>query len=157
MNILGIDPGLSGGAVLLSGTTPRHIVKYTSERDFVEFVRLMRDANVHSAFIEKVGAMPKQGVSSTWKFAQNYGFLRGTIRSFGIPLREVTPNQWQRGLGLPKRSKSTKTQHKRNLLDACHRLLPGHPWTHATGDAALIALYGYEHLNHPGGQAAQAI
>jgi len=151
MKILGIDPGVGGGAVMLLDRTPVSIVSYTTEQDFITFVEEMVRGGVDAAFIEKVNAFPGQGLASTWKFAQNYGFERGVIRTLKIPLYEVVPQKWQRGLGLPQVKE--KTKRKAALKDAAGRFFPSTAWTLKTCDSALIALYGLNTLSSPEGSA----
>ena len=146
MKILGIDPGVGGGAVVISGETPVSIITYTSEQDFITFVESVADS-VDAAFIEKVNAFPGQGVASTWKFAQNYGFERGVVRSLKLPLHEVLPQKWQNGLGLQQVKE--KSKRKAALKDVAGRLFPRVSWTLKTCDAALIAYYGVKTLSSP--------
>lgn len=145
MKVLGIDPGIGGGAVLLVNETPVSIIKFTTEQDFIAFAEGIA-GNVDAAFIEKVNAFPGQGIASTWKFAQNYGFERGVIRTLKIPLHEVLPQKWQRGLGIPQVKE--KTKRKAALKDAAGRLFPKTNWTLKTCDAALIAYYGVKTLSN---------
>ncbi|MCK6488469.1 MAG: Holliday junction endonuclease [Planctomycetes bacterium] len=53
--------------------------------------------------LEKVGAMPKQGVSSTFRFGTGWGMVRGVCAALGIPVVLVMPTQWKKQvlLGLP--------------------------------------------------------
>ena len=53
-------------------------------------------------WVEKVGAMPKQGIASTWKFAQGYGTILGAVSGCALRCRRVTPAVWKRNLGLSK-------------------------------------------------------
>jgi hypothetical protein len=147
MKILGIDPGVGGGAVMLVGRAPVSIVSYTTEQDFITYVEEMARGGIDAAFIEKVNAFPGQGVASTWKFAQNYGFERGVVRALKIPLYEVLPQKWQKGLGMPQVKE--KTKRKAALKDAAGRFFPKDSWTLKTCDAALIALYGLNTLSSP--------
>ena len=48
------------------------------------------------AWVEKVGAMPKQGISSTWKFAQGYGTILGVLGALEVRTQHVTPAVWKR-------------------------------------------------------------
>ena len=146
MKILGIDPGVGGGAVVISGETPVSIITYTSEQDFITFVESVADS-VDAAFIEKVNAFPGQGVASTWKFAQNYGFERGGVRTLKIPLHEVLPQKWQKGWGIPQEKE--KSKRTAALKDVAGRLFPRVSWTLKTCDAALIAYYGVKTLSSP--------
>jgi len=140
VRILGIDPGVGGGLVILENGDPVLIVNYSTEQDFIDVVEEASLNKIDAAFIEKVNAFPGQGVASTWKFAQNYGFERGVVRTLKIPLHEVLPQKWQKSLGLPQ--VKIKTQRKAALKDAAGRFFPQNKWTLKNCDAALIALYG---------------
>ena len=39
--------------------------------------------------------MPKQGVSSTFKFGQGVGIIHGVAGALRLPVTLVTPNQWK--------------------------------------------------------------
>lgn len=45
--------------------------------------------------IEKSQAMPKQGVSSTFKVGVGYGIWLGLLVAIGIPYTEVRPHIWK--------------------------------------------------------------
>jgi len=72
MIYIGVDPGATGAIaavnvdedVLIADFNPGEVLR------FLEGVVL---EDVCRAVIEKVGSMPKQGVSSTFKFGANYG------------------------------------------------------------------------------------
>jgi len=86
--------------------------------------------------------MPKQGVSSTFKFGRGYGFLRGCLVALGIPFEDVTPQTWMRALNVPPRRKNeTKAQFKQRLRGVAQQLFPSEKITLATADALLIAEY----------------
>jgi hypothetical protein len=89
-----------------------------------------------TVWIEKVGAMPKQGVSSTFKFGRGYGFLRGCITALALPWNEVAPGVWQRKLGCLSGGDKNVTKSR------AQQLYPHLRITHATADALLIASYG---------------
>lgn len=139
MMYLGIDPGKSGAAVAL--TCDRRIYdtlrfNKATEQDIADWFRT-RVAGVAGlrAVIERVNAMPKQGVSSTFKFGTSYGFLRGMLAAYRIPFEAVTPGTWQRTLGCLSRGDKNVTKAK------AQELFPQQKWTHADADAALIAEY----------------
>ena len=89
--------------------------------------------------------MPKQGVVSVWTFAENFGFIKGTLESLGIPVTLVTPQKWQAALGTGRGD--TKTAHKNNLKQFACRLYSEHKPTLKTADAMLIATYGMIYEN----------
>jgi hypothetical protein len=49
---------------------------------------------------EKVGAMPRQGSQSGFRFGQADGKVRGIVEAHGLPIIEVRPEHWKKDLGL---------------------------------------------------------
>lgn len=98
MNIVGIDPGQSGGIALLNGTQAEGDVMPVigKEIDGHEVARVLTAARPDLVVIEKVSAMPKQGVTSTFNFGAGYGRLLGVCDALGIPYRLVTPQTWKK-------------------------------------------------------------
>jgi crossover junction endodeoxyribonuclease RuvC len=144
--IIGIDPGGSGGIALLRPDGPGWSIEPYKmpdvEDDICELLAATKGPRF--AFLEKVGAMPKQGVSSTFKFGQHYGLLRGLLTALQIPREFPTPQSWQKALGC-------LTKGDKNVSKAkAAQLWPGIKWTHATADAALIAEYGRRELIRTG-------
>ena len=145
MIIIGIDPGQLGGIAALcdepeEGDVPRIFPTPKTEGDISWQIESLGGS---FAYIEHVHSFPKQGVASTWKFAQNYGFLRGCLVTLGIPFEEVSPMKWQKAMGLLVYNKKlTKTQKKNRNKQKAQQLFPGLKLTHATADAILIAEYG---------------
>lgn len=134
MNILGIDPGQKGGIAFVGENLFVAQKMPDTERDALEAIQLLRG---QFAYIEAVHSMPKQGVASSFKFGQNYGFLRGCLIALGIPFETVTPQKWQKALGCLSRGNKNVTKAK------AQELYPSLKITHATADALLIATYGY--------------
>lgn len=118
-----------------------------TERDVWGLVQTLA-ADATFAFIEKVGAMPGQGVTSMFSFGRSYGFLRACLTAADIPWGEVTPGVWQRSMGclLPKKAGQkkgpTSTEKKNHNKGVAQRLFPDLRITRATADALLIAEYG---------------
>lgn len=135
MRIIGIDPGLSGAVCYIDGPTIEAIKMPEILADIVALLESVRVGDC-MAFIEKVGAMPKQGVSSTFKFGRNFGNLEAVLAALRIPFEYVLPVKWQTALSC--RSGGDKNVTK----GAAQRLWPSQKWTHATADAALIAEFG---------------
>ena len=101
--------------------------------------------------IEKVHAMPGQGVTSMFTFGMNYGALRMALVCHGIPFEAVTPQKWQREFGLvfPRKLGLTPTEKKNRHKARAQELFPSLKVTHATADALLICEYGRRVRNHP--------
>jgi crossover junction endodeoxyribonuclease RuvC len=93
------------------------------------------------AAIEQVHAMPKQGVASSFKFGQSYGFLRAMLIAFGIRFESVTPGKWQRELGCLSRGRKNVTKAK------AQETFPGVKCTHAISDALLLAAYARRRIS----------
>lgn len=134
---IGIDPGVSGGISLVSDSLSYGVPMPKTEADIAQVIRELRDS--HSAvfcLIEKVHAMPKQGVSSTFTFGKNYGFLRGCLSTLKVPFEDVTPRKWQQSLGCLSGGDKNVTKQK------AQQLFPELKITHAIADALLIGEYG---------------
>ena len=146
MIYIGIDPGQSGGIAKISTGADGRMGDLTGDITLVaampkteqDIWMLLADDPILAgrfAFIEKVHAMPKQGVSSTFKFGRNYGFLRACLIAAGIPFDEVSPVKWQRALGCLTKGDKNITKSK------AQQLFPDMKFTHATADAMLLAEY----------------
>lgn len=149
---LGIDPGMNGGiaAIYPDGGViwpSQYLALRMPKTDcdiwtvFKDLIDVHRTGNIW-AVIERVNAMPGQGVSSTFKFGMNYGFLRACLTAAKIPYQEVSPRKWQAALGVPARKKTeTKVQHKNKLKQKAQQLFPDVKVSLATADALLLARY----------------
>ena len=40
--------------------------------------------------------MPKQGVTSMFRFWENFGFIQGLLTAYSIPYELVTPGKWKK-------------------------------------------------------------
>lgn len=135
--VIGIDPGRSGGIALLSSWEPRAIKIAETPRD------IYRQLSEYQAlddgafcFLEKVHSMPGQGVASTFKFGQGFGWLEMALVALFIPYELVTPQKWQKHLGCLTKGDKNVTKKK------AQELFPAVKVTHAIADALLIAEYG---------------
>ena len=63
--------------------------------DCVSFARALQDMKVENVVVEAVHAMPKQGLSSTFKFGMGVGIIHGVAGALRLPLTLVTPAQWK--------------------------------------------------------------
>jgi len=147
MNYLGIDPGQSGGIAVLGANGAHEAWPMPkTERD----VWMLLDENIGGpisvlddfALIEAVHSFPGQGVASSFKFGMSYGGLRMALTAAGIPFEEITPQQWQRALGIKPRQRKkgeSKTQFKNRLKAKAQQLFPDVKMTLAICDALLIA------------------
>jgi len=106
MRIMGVDPGLGGAVALIDdemGLTVVQdvpVIRLGTGRVIVEALlcEMIRNLDPHHAFVERVHAMPKQGVTSSFTFGMVYGLIRGVLSGLGVPTTLVTPNEWKRAM-----------------------------------------------------------
>lgn len=106
--ILGIDPGCSGALVILdqegnfidATRTPTIKDSKQSKVNGAAIVRFLESYQVKHAYIEKVHAMPQQGVSSTFTFGHSAGVVEGIIQGLNIPYTMITPQSWKKSNNL---------------------------------------------------------
>ena len=148
---LGIDPGKNGGIASIHCGVAAAAPMPATERDVwnlllscIPQAQSVRTGNI-TAVIEKVGGFvggnPLPG-SAMFNFGASYGGLRMALIAAGIPFIEVTPQRWQKALGIPPRKKTeSKTAWKNRLKALAQQQFPKVDVTLKTADALLIALY----------------
>jgi hypothetical protein len=161
MITIGIDPGLQGSAVAIndqdqiSGWFDCPVVKVKgSKRDFLPramasgLLELGKPENSF-VFLESAQAMPKQGLSSTFKTGEGFGIWQGIIAALGYRYEIVKPRLWQKHF-----YKGIAAEGKARSIIACQRLFPDLPLTSPRGrvasldgraDGTLLAAYGRLH------------
>lgn len=104
--VMGIDPGSVSGAWAVLNTEDTELVMAgdvpSLERQISPqmFVSIVKRWNPDLVVIEKVGPMPKQGLSSTFNFGVGYGILQGVFGSHGFSMEYVAPGAWKKKVGL---------------------------------------------------------
>jgi len=147
MIYIGIDPGAKGAyAWIWDGKTTVH--PWQSE-DFVQDMHMLSLCDDRSiAAVEKVGAMPGQGVTSMFSFGQSFGFILGVLTAFGIPYQLVPPRKWKAEFGLIN-------TEKQDSVTVAKRLFPGvgllptercRKESDGMSDALLIGEYARRHF-----------
>jgi crossover junction endodeoxyribonuclease RuvC len=140
--IIGIDPGLSGGIAIYDPQNGHSAIKMPETA--LDIALTLKDAQEASggdvkAFLEHVHAMPGNGASSSWKFAQNFGEIRGILTALEIPFEMVSPMKWMKGFRqMPK----DRGDRKKELKRLAQELYPELKATLSTADAILIMEYG---------------
>lgn len=138
MNVfIGVDPGASGAIAVLDedGKFIDVFKAGDAERDVEWKVSKYSGESSVCAMIERVHSMPKQGVASSFKFGQSYGFLRGILTANLIPFEEVQPAKWQQAMGCRTKGDKNVTKQKAG------QLFPSVKVAHWNADALLIAEY----------------
>jgi crossover junction endodeoxyribonuclease RuvC len=110
--IIGIDPGINGAISVVSAITHTlfdvfdmptlEVDSGKTKKRHISAVGL-RDILVgypdSHVVIEKVGAMPGQGVSSMFNFGRSAGIIEGVVAALQIPHTYVTPATWTKAVG----------------------------------------------------------
>lgn len=110
MIVMSIDPGLSGaiavfegGALLCVIDTPTHELsrnkKTKRQISAVALAAIFREYKPSHVVVEKVSAMPGQGVTSMFSFGRSFGLIEGIVAAFEIPATYVMPSVWTKGIG----------------------------------------------------------
>lgn len=113
---IGIDPGKSGAMAVMYdngdiATIPFNAVEY------VQMVtRLSEDYDSIKCCVEKVGAMPGQGVVSMFNFGHNLGFIEGVLQACGVSYQLVPPQTWKKEFSL--------SSEKSKSIEVCQKLFP---------------------------------
>ena len=112
---LGIDPGKKGGIAFIDNRTGEIGTKPFGSSALIE---LLEEARYYESVccLEKVGAMPGQGVVSMFNFGQNVGYIKGMLEAFCIPYQEISPQRWKKEFGL--------SSDKEASAEVCRKLFP---------------------------------
>lgn len=147
MTVIGIDPGLKGGIVVMvdgriAKTVKMPVVKGDggSWVDFGEVASILKYERPDLVAIEKVHSMPGQGVASVFTFGLGFGGLIGVCAGAGISYALVKPTTWQKQAfeGLDKKlGKARSLMYVRQRFPECE---PIHKHD-GLADAACIAEY----------------
>lgn len=146
--VLGIDPGASGGVAFFLPDRPDLIGVHdmpavAGDVDAAELARLVAEMAPDFAVIEAVHAMPKQGVSSSFRFGRAYGTALGVLAALRVPTHLVTPQRWKKHFGLSAEKERSRALAIR-LWPASRHFARKKDTDRA--EAALIARYGAEVL-----------
>lgn len=149
--IIGIDPGCSGAIVVLdecgvyqdSICMPTVKVGTKARVNGAAIASFLRsfDLAESKAFLEQVGAMPGQGVSSMFTFGHAAGVVEGILQGLFIPYSLVTPQSWKKTAGLIGSDKDAARSRAIQLYPSL-RILDQKAKGQAVADALLIARHG---------------
>ena len=143
----GIDPGKSGCLCVLTNGTPTFF-DWPKDDNIITYFRHLENTFpfdlVELAILEKVHAMPKQGVTSMFNFGMNFGAWKAFLAIHEMPHLIVTPQQWMKGLVTKSDGPDTKSAVK----NVATRLFPKAElfgskggYKDGRGDALLMSYY----------------
>lgn len=143
MIYIGIDPGKSGGFAVINDKSPDKPSAFPwDDAEFVSAMgglRIIRETtgNEIKCCLEKVGAMPGQGVTSMFSFGKSAGFIEGVLAANKIPYQLVPPQTWKKSFSL--------NSNKQTSIEVCQRLFPD------------VSLYRTERCKKPHDGMAEAL
>jgi crossover junction endodeoxyribonuclease RuvC len=158
--VVGIDPGSSGALVVLDDTggyvshLTMPVVKLgTKSRVNPAALKAFLELYpIRHAYIERVGAMPGQGVSSMFTFGHAAGVVEGVVAGMGIPIDSITPQAWKKAAGLIGADKDAARSRAVQLFPGL-RVLDLKGKGQAVADALLLARFGIGALRAEGAVA----
>lgn len=157
MICIGIDPGITGALAAINhrgmlavsdmpvmqrskgGATVKNQVNAAALADLLRQWLEGYDKNEIRIFIERVQAMPKQGVSTMFSMGHTCGIIEGVVAARGYPHELVTPREWKRALKLGSDKGQSRALAQRLYPEASLARAKDHN----RAEAILIARYGY--------------
>jgi len=105
---IGFDPGKSGAMCVLHEDNTVELYDF-AKGGIPLYAKNMPKKGVVAVGLEKVHAMPGQGVTSMFSFGQRLGELEGMLATLEVGYDMPTPQKWQRALNISKKGvKTTK-------------------------------------------------
>lgn len=114
---IGIDPGKDGGIACIDTEKGFSFTVPYSDKELIDLCSgVSHDSSEAICCLEKVGAMPGQGVVSMFSFGQSVGYIKGVLEAFRIPYQEIPPKKWKGEFGL--------NSEKAASAEVCRKLFP---------------------------------
>ena len=152
MNLVGIDPGITGALAWWNYGTVHQIVDMpvfdgrVSGRDIKEWLGDCWGPDV--VYLEWTHPMPKNGSIASYSLGLNSGIVIGVVQALGIPLERVRPAAWKLAMGLRGKDKSASRGMATELFPE-HAAMFRRVKDDGRAEAALIARYGaYQNIHN---------
>lgn len=153
MIYVGVDPGLKGAVAFLAPDGRLSVVRMPlqtrngkGEVDPRQLTHAIRDTlqalgptTPVEAAIERVHAMPKQGVTSSFSFGRSLGVVEGVLAALGMPVQFVTADAWKRALRVPSDKAGARLRASETF--PAYAPLFARPADDGPAEAALIAAW----------------
>jgi hypothetical protein len=150
---IGADPGMSGAVACMDEAGNVEIIDMPKLADgtldhwlFASLLSNWEFFDVQDVVIEKVNAMPKQGVTSSFSFGDSFGALKQAIASAGWHFTLIRPATWKLIYGLRggRENKAASVAKAIELFPSLKPKLYGPRGGIYDGraEAALLAHYG---------------
>tara|TARA_B100000945_G_scaffold304484_1_gene290023 strand:- start:871 stop:1365 length:495 start_codon:yes stop_codon:yes gene_type:complete len=120
MLIIGIDPGISGAICFFENGEIKDVIDMPSMAEGKKNKRQINGSQLYNELqertkhlqkkdiavvVERVSAMPGQGVTSMFNFGQSYGVIKGICSAMQLPIYFVSPSKWKKYFNLIKTNK----------------------------------------------------
>jgi hypothetical protein len=143
--IVGIDPGLAGAIAYYFPEAPGRVIAEDMPTadgmvDCATLAARIRQMAPDLAIVERVASMPKQGISSTFKFGTSYGAVLGVLAALEIRTSLVTPQTWKSYFSLDSDKEKSRALALRTFAKPPEHFARRRD--HSRAEAALLALYG---------------
>jgi crossover junction endodeoxyribonuclease RuvC len=150
--VCGIDPGLSGAVAFYFPEAPDRVAAedipvVAGMVDCATLATRIRQMAPDLAIVERVASMPKQGVSSTFKFGTAFGAILGVLAALEIRTSLVTPQVWKRHFRLDADKEKSRALALRTFPKTSQHF--ARKKDHGRAEASLIALYGAHQFPAP--------
>lgn len=113
---IGIDPGKSGAMAIMHASGEVEVIPFDAMNYSVALAHATHETDDITCCVEKVGAMPGQGVVSMFNFGHNLGVIEGLLRGYGISYQLVPPQTWKKEFSL--------SSDKAKSIEVCQKLFP---------------------------------
>ena len=151
MRVLGIDVGLNGAiALIVDGQLLQvhDMPTVTLERNnktkrmvnAQALSLIIRGAIADAAYLERLNAMPGQGVTSMFSMGQSLGVVLGILAACEVPTTTIPPRTWQKALDVPQGKDGSR--YRAAQLFPEHADMFSRVKDDGRSDAVLIAAYG---------------
>lgn len=144
----GVDVGKKGGFALIDSETQSAEVHLWDDVEFVHKMHELKSSGKPCVVcVEKVGAMPGQGVSGMFRFGQSLGYIIGALTALDISFQLVPPQTWKKEFSLLHQDKNKSIETAQHLFPGVN-LIPKGCRKPSDGEAEslLLACYASRHF-----------
>ena len=158
MLIIGIDPGISGSICFFKDGKILDVIEMPTMTEGKKNKKQVNGSQIYNEIlkrikkiekqeirvvIEKVSAMPKQGVTSMFNFGQSFGILKGICSAMQLPMYFVRPAKWKKYFNLINSEKDASRTRAIEIFPYFSSQLSKKKDSNKA-DAILIASFYYE-------------
>lgn len=146
MICIGLDPGLHGSLAIIDGESVS-VVEFDKEAYLDNLRAVAESGEVVKCCLEHVTALRGNGLTSTFTFGTNFGWIQGVLEAYKIPFQMIRPAIWKKDFGC--------TSDKNTSIEVCKRLFPDVSLKRTPkckkdddgmAEALLMALYAKRHF-----------